>query len=201
MTSELQQNRYDQVVRRVGGLIGPGSKVSEVLSELFPTIDLENLPPELLLLGGTNPAFGAIAITGAAGERPRGQLFNPAGSGMLVTVTSVLATAAQPETFRWTVTPVALTTSVAVHRSRDTRIETTSRPVAETRQQSSVALTDAHGQVSIDTNTIFYLQDTNGIAILAPGSGFEIGLSGIASTLKVTFYWRERVAERSELNL
>ncbi len=48
MGQELQQNRYDQLIRRVGGIIGPGSKVVEALGELFPVIDVENVPGELL---------------------------------------------------------------------------------------------------------------------------------------------------------
>ena len=38
--SQLQQSRYDQLLRRVGDLKGPGSKVNDVLHELFPMFDL-----------------------------------------------------------------------------------------------------------------------------------------------------------------
>jgi len=58
--TELQQNRYDQLLRRVGDLKGPGSKVNDVLQELFPTIDVENVPGELLFLMGTHIGLGVL---------------------------------------------------------------------------------------------------------------------------------------------
>lgn len=201
MTSELQTNRYDQVVRRVGGIIGPGSKVSEALTELFPVIDVEQLPGELLLLGGTQLCMGAIERTGAVAEAARLQLFNPLGSGKLVTLSTCIMSTALAQILRWTTNKTALTTGVGTERFRDERLATTARPAGQIRTDSTVALTDATGQGRIAANTMFPLEDENGVAVLPPGSGFEIGTGTDNTSILVTFFWRERVALDSELNL
>ena len=42
--------------------------------------------------------------------------------------------------------------------------------------------------------------DENGVCVLAPGTGLDIGIDDSGDTLSFSFYWRERVAEPSELN-
>ena len=201
MSQELQQNRYDQLLRRVGGLIGGGSKVSEVLGELFPVIEVERLPGELYLLAGTRLAFGSISPTGAAGESARTQLFNPADSGQLITVESCLVATVNLQIVRYTVSNAALTTGSGTGRFRDSRMGVTQLPVGQIRQDSTVALTDATGQYSVNANTPTRLPGPNGLAVLSPGFGFEVGATNAATRIFVTFTWRERVAEQSELNL
>lgn len=199
MPSELQQNRYDQLIRRVGGIVGPGSKVSEALTELFPVIDVERVPGELLLLGGTRLAFGGGTIVGAAGQRPKAQLFNPVGSGQLITVTSVIASTQVADTLRWGVQPIQLSTGIGTETFRDTRLGL-ARPTGAIFQESAVALASGTNQARLIVNDPIHLDDENAIAILAPGNGFEIGLSLVANSLFYTFSWRERTAERSELS-
>jgi len=201
MTSDLQQTRYDQLIRRVGGIIGPGSKVAEALSELFPVIDVERVPGELLLLGGTQICSGAALRAGDVAESGRIQIFNPVGSSKLIAVSSVLFSTTTSQVIRWTTNKTALTDGIGTERFRDERLATTSRPAGQIRSDSTVALTDATGQARITSNTIFRLEDENGIAVLPPGSGFEMGTGTDNTTLIVTFYWRERVAIESELNL
>lgn len=197
--SELQQNRYDQLLRRLGDLKGPGSMVNDVLSELFPMLDVESNRGELQLLSGTYACFGGVAVTGAVGEVARTQLFNPLGSGKIITVTSVVV-AATTSTMRWTVTGNALTTGVGTERFADSRAGLTSRPTGQVRSDSTVALTDASGQTRVLNNDPFVLTSENGLGMLGPGSGFEIGTATTATTIYITFYWRERVAEPSELS-
>jgi len=201
MTSDLQQTRYDQLIRRVGGIIGPGSKVSEALSELFPVIDVERVPGELLLLGGTHLCIGSSQVTGAAAERPRIQVFNPVDSGKLVTVSSVLISTANQGIIHFATTIIALTTGIGTEVFRDRRLSDVGGPVGQIRTDSTVAITDAHGQFRFAANTnTFTLSDENSIAVLPPGSGFEVGHVTTTATINVTFTWRERVAEESELN-
>jgi len=201
MTSDLQTPRYDQLIRRAGGIIGPGSKVSEALTELFPVIDVENLPGELYILTGTNLCFGSIAPTGAVGESARAQLFNPVGSGKLMTVTLAIVSVSTPMTVRVGVPFIPLTTGVGTERFRDARLGSAARPVGQIRQDSTVALTDATAQFRLLANTPILLTDGNGLAVLSPGSGLEVGAGTFATTIWVTFEWRERLALDSELNL
>lgn len=201
MTSEIQQTRYDQTIRRVGGIIGPGSKVAEALGELFPVIDVERVPGELLLLGGTRLCFGGITVTGSAGQFARMQLFNPAASGVIITVSSCVISATVTTTVRWTANAIALTTGVGVERFRDGRLAVTSLPTGQIRTDDTVAATDATGQARLSTGRTLTLEDENGVAILPPGTGFEVGSGSVASAQTATFYWRERPAEPAELNL
>jgi len=199
--SAIQQNRYDSLLRRVADLKGPGSKVNDALTELFPMIDLENVPGELLVLGGTDICFGAGSLTSAAGESPRMSVFNPAGSGKIAVVTSVYISVLVLSTIRWTVSLAALSTGVGIQRFRDGRRGATSRPTCGIFQQSSVAQTDGVGRAILDANSMFKLEDPNGIAVISPGFGFEVGSTAALARLDATFYWRERVAEPSELQL
>ncbi len=199
MTSELQTPRYDQIIRRVGGIIGPGSKVSEALSELFPVLDVENPPGELLFLGGWIPGHGSVSVLGSAGQSGRAQLFNPVGSGKIVIVSTALVGSANTQIIRGTVNQTALTSGVGTELSRDGRLRTSSRPVAQIRSDDTVALTDATLQFTLLANTTLRLTDPNGLAILPPGSGYEFGTSLFATIIRASFIWRERVALESEL--
>jgi len=201
VSSELQQNRYDQTLRRVGAMIGGGSKVSEVLAELFPTIDVERVPGELLILGGTRLCIAAAIVTGAAGERARIQVFNPVDSGTLVTISSVVISTLTIQNIRWATTETALTTGLGTEAFRDRRLPDGGRPVGAIRTDSTVAATDVHGLARLLASTPYFLTDRNSVAVLPPGSGFEVGADTVATAVVATFYWRERVAEASELNL
>lgn len=201
MSQELQQTRYDQIMRRVGGLIGPGSKVSEVLGELFPVVDVERIPGELLRLGGTFLGFGGASVTGAAGQSGRLQLFNPVGSGKIITVSHVDLGTQVTDVIRFGVTTTALTTGVGTEVHRDLRSLPPLRPTGQIRTLSSVALAPATGQVRLLSNTSYRLSDDNSLAVLLPGSGFEVGNTAVAITVTAVFFWRERVLEASEINL
>jgi len=197
--ANINQNRWDQLVRRVAGLIGPGSKVNNTIGDLFPMLDVENLPAELYLLAGTRLGTGVAAQVGSAGEVPRVQLFNPVGSGLICTLTSVLVAVAQTAHVRFVITPNAESTNILSARVRDTRLGTLTRPTCQVRSASDAAVLAATGEFSTLANTLNVLDDPNGIVVLAPGTGVTFTATTVASTLRTTFFWRERVAEASEL--
>jgi len=201
VTSELQQNRYDRLIRRVGGLIGTGSKVSEVLTELFPMIDVETQAGELQLLKGTVLGMGSAQITGDANERARVQLFNPVGSGKIVTVTDVWITVTAAQGVFLARTTIVLSAGIGTQLARDTRQNLIDRPTAQMFTDSLVALTDANMQFSLLANAPLHVYSENGVMILAPGSGIEVGVQQVQTTIRITYLWRERVAEQSELDL
>ncbi len=199
MTNEIQQTRYDRLLRRVAGIIGPGSKVGEVLTELFPTIDVENVPSELLLLMGTRTAFGGGTKTGAAGEKPKMGIFNPAASNTIITLTRVLAGCTTATTMRWGKNTNELSGIISTQIFTDTRNPIAQLPVGRIASESSTALANATGQLAINARDQVDLYNANDLMILRPGIGFEIGNDANASTIHVTFWWRERPMETSEL--
>lgn len=198
--AEIDQNRYDQLIRRVTASVGPGSHVAESLSELFPTIDVENLQPELFLLAGTRLCYGGTTVTGAAGQFPAIQVFNPADSGILVTITRFVGTSSFSSQLNWSFTNFTLATNSTSQRFRDSRLTVLNLPQAEIRRESGVIATGATAQTFLPVDTPFTLEDRDGLAVLEPGSGLEFGLATANTILRATFYWRERAAEQSELN-
>jgi len=199
MTAELQTNRYDQLVRRAGGIIGPGSKVSEALSELFPTMDVENVPGELLYLMGWRLGFGGIQVSAGVGDVARIQLFNPVGSGNLVTISGFVAAVSSTQRLRFSVGATPLTSGVGINNVRDTRQGAAQLTTTQLRTDETVAKTDSQGTVILVSNTSLRFEDRNGIAILSPGNGFEVGCDTTNTALTVTFFYRERTALESEL--
>jgi len=201
MTYEVQQTRWDRIIRRVSGSIGPGSRVSETISELFPMIDVERVPGELLILGGTQLCNGGGFLTAEVGVSPKGMIFNPEGSGHLITVTSVYAASGGSGNMRWGTTVVQFFPVISTQVFRDTRSLAPALPVGQISQLGEVALASGTNQTRVLGSTTLKLEDPNGIAVLAPGSGFEIGPNNQNQTFAFSFYWRERPAEESELNL
>lgn len=201
MTYEVQQTRWDRIIRRVTGSIGPGSRVSETISELMPVLDVERVPPELLLLGGTILGYGGASVGGVALEIPKIQLFNPAGSGNLVTITSCLVRASLGTLVRFTNESSARPTATTTERFRDSRGGVLAQPVAEVRTESVAGQIPAIGIFRMVANEPYVLKDVDSISILAPGTGFVLAPDIVEISFAVTFFWRERPVEQSELSL
>lgn len=199
MTNELQTARYDNLVRRLGGLLGPGSKVTETLSELFPVIETERLPAELLFLGGWITGMNTQIVNATVGQTSRVQVFNPTGSGKIAVLTAVhLTNGGSAQTIDWQIneTPLAaLNTGI----TRDTHAGFSVGTAVGTTELST-GNTPRAGTFIVTGNSTFVFEVQNGIAVLAPGSGVEFGTNADNVTLAATFFWRERVALPSELN-
>jgi len=200
MTSDLQQARYDHLVRRVGGIIGPGSKVSEALPELFPVISVEQLPPELLLLSDISAAFGGSQVTGAVGEFATIQLENPAGSGKLMTLTSAFLGVNTTTVIRTRVTSTLVGSQIGTDRMRDTRLGVLARPTGKIRTGSELTFGASLANIRVTGGTTFHLTDANGIAILAPGTQWGAATETANLVLDFSLFWTERLALESELN-
>lgn len=199
--NEIQQNRYDQLLRRVGGLIGPGAKVAEVLSELFPMFDVENLPGELYKLSGTDLAFGGVASTGGIGTFGSVDLVNPVDSGVLMTMTRAIVSLSTSGDFRFTMSATPPTGIESSARVRDTRQGAVNAPVGQVFRDNIAANIAQIGIIRTGANLPYTFEDPNGPTILAPGTRFIFAANTTNVPITVTFFWRERAAVSSELNL
>jgi len=195
--TELQQNRYDQLLRRVGDLKGPGSKVNDVLQELFPTIDVENVPGELLLLMGTRIGWAATSVAPTAGKKAGIQLFNPAESGHLVTVSSIYVSGGGGANITWGLTTTALATNTGIPKLRDARAGVPANGVAQLRT-SPDAVAPSSGQIKVASSSPFEIIDGNSVCVLSPGTGLNV-VSSVDVISIASFNYRERIAEPSEL--
>lgn len=198
--TEIQQGRYDALLRRVADLKGPGSKVNDVLEELFPTFDVEHLPAELYRLANIDLCMGGGTIGPVVGESGRGQIFNPGGSGKIMTVTKAGFSAFGTSICRWGRQDNPQTSHLSSQIFVDVRHPLGNLPTGQIRTQTSVALANANGQTIILSSRDFALSNENGLAVLTEGTGFEIGTANQNIQVVFYFYWRERVAEPSEIN-
>jgi len=198
VTSELQQTRYDKLIRRAGGIIGPGSKVSEVLTELFPVLDVERVPGELLALAGTRICQGSAAAT-AVVNRNEVQVFNPAGSGVITTVTRVMLSLAATSILRWVTTAIPLG-GAGLTNQRDTRVGAIEPTTTQCLFDNLAGPIASQMQIVLPANTLFQLEDENGIAVLAPGNGLTFEPDVLGTAIIAAFFWRERSVEQSEVS-
>jgi len=198
--ADLQQTRWDKLLRRTANIVGEGAIVTNTLQEVFPIFDLEDPPAELQILGGTRLAFGGSTLGAVALQAGRFQIFNPAGSGHIITVTRFNFSALSTATVRYGIVNVPIAT-VGTQRFVDTRGVFTALPVGQVNQVTSVALAPATGQFRLLANTQGILDEPKGIFVLAPGTGLEVGLGTVNIVVQCVFHWRERTALESELDL
>jgi len=196
--TEIQQNRWDQLVRRVAGIVGGGSQVNDTLNELFPVIDVERVPGELLALMGTTLGWCASTLPAVAAVRNHHQLFNPVGSNMMLTVTQCVMSGPADLQFRFSNFIGALTTLAGNERRRDTRAGTLATVVAQQRTAQDVVGGGLDMQLRTLANTTNFLRDDDGIAVLFPGTGLTVTAQTLNIGSTVGFFWRERVFQESE---
>jgi len=174
--------------------------VTETLSELFPVIETENLPAELLFLGGWLTGMGTAIQTETVGQTSRVQVFNPAGSGKIAVLTDVHILSVEAAAIRidWQVnsTPFPAIFTGTVRDAHAGVPQGTALATGTLATGNTVAA----GTFTIADSTTFHFHVDNGIAVLAPGSGVEFGTNLDNRELHATFFWRERVALPSELS-
>ena len=197
--AELQQNRYDQLIRRVGGIIGAGSMVSEAIGELFPMLEVENTTPEILALSGWRTAWQSTERPAAAGANAASMLFNPGGSGVLVAVTQVRLRVNIGTAINVELQDVQFGAAPVRGLFRDSRFGGERETTAVVGAADGVVV---GGGLFLRTNANLNLaiEDDNGVAVLAPGTGLAISTIDVNARLTVNYFWRERPAEPSELS-
>ena len=175
--------------------------VADALSELFPMLDVETNKAELQSLSGSRLCMGSTDQAAVAAVTSRSQLFNPVDSGMIAAVTSIYVS------FDTNVVPFNLTLITTVTGSptltdlfRDGRLGLTANPVIQTLVIADAVVTTPTLQFNPLARTLVHLEDENGLFVLGPGSGIELGTQLVNRELTVSYLWRERVAEPSELS-
>ncbi len=197
--SHIQQNRYDALLRRVADLKGGGSKVSDALTELFPMFDVENVPAELLLLGGSKLCVGgAQRGTGGVGTFQQTVLRNPVRSGIIATVLEVAVSSATAQIMNYGMTQntfaIAGQTAFA-----DGRVfgEGT---VCSITSEGGLSVGPAFGRFRVNGSQSHIIHPVRALAVLSPNSGFVVSTTDDDTTFENGWTWIERIAEPSELN-
>ena len=197
MTYEVQQTRWDRIIRRASGSIGPGSRVSETISELFPVLDVENIPGELLILAGTRLVWQSTERPASVGEVSASQLQNPASSGSIVTCSrvDVIADAATIVSMEITETPLA---NPVPGLFRDGRLGIARESTGKVASADNVQ-TGGGFRVRVLAGAINTFEDVNALATIGPGQELQVGTGNTQIRLTVSYFWREREALPSEL--
>lgn len=199
--AELQQNRYDQLLRRVGDLKGPGSKVNDALGELFPMIDVENVPAELLILMGSRLCMGTAAFAaGGVGNFAQVFLRNPGASGSLLRLVSVSAWSSGQTTLVLGPTQNS-STPVGNRAFVDGRIFGEGTVGIIQGRNNFLAAGSTFFRIRLRAQVAAIWEPPTGMAVITPGTAFSVGTETDDESLEVGFLWVERVAQPSELNL
>jgi len=195
----INQGRYDHLLRRTTAQVGPGSKVGNALEDLFPTLDVENAPMELLRASGWVFGTGFLAEVPSAGNNAAIALFNPADSGHLVVCTTINING--PSAVDVMIGPIftALASVNLPGAQRDTRAGAIAQTVARLQSDEN-ATSSAFLRIPIVANVNTQLTDIDGYYVLAPGSGMQVFANTVDITIRAGFLWRERVAEPEELD-
>lgn len=199
MTS-LNQNRYDQLLRRVGDLKGPGSKVNDALTELFPMIDVENVPAELLILSGARLCM-ANTFTAAGGATFFGHSFlrNNVRSGVIARLIYIQASMPlQTVNLGPTLNSAAAN---GVRAFADTRIFGEGTALVTQASNNNLTTGVQFLVIPTQTNGNFEFEPPAAISVIAPGAAFMVSNNTVNTSLRVNYIWVERVAQPSELNL
>ena len=195
----VQTARHDGLLRRLFSIKGEGSLLPETLGDLFPTLDIENVPVELLRLSGWELGLVGASFTSAVGTTAGWQILNPAGSGKILVPTTAYFNLGAATTLFMGVVGVAFATAV-VGRQRDTREGVTARTSGIFRESDNATPPVGAVQFLTVANEQSILQDPNGLAVLAPGTGLAFVTISTNVAVRAGFLWRERTAEPSELS-
>jgi len=194
---QINIGRYDHLLRRTTAQVGGGSKLGNALEDLFPVLEVENVPSELLRAVGWKLACGTTTRVPGAGQRSAIQLFNPAGSSHLITLTSVITTVNIATNINSGPSFDALTRFSIPGSQRDTRAGALAETVGLIQDEDD-GLVANNVQIFHQANINFDLNDSNDVAVLVPGTGWRLTTDAINTSLRVVFLWRERVGEPEE---
>jgi len=197
----LNQNRYDQLLRRVGDLKGQGSKVNDALTELFPMIDVENVPAELLLLAGSRLCMGNIVFAaGGAANFVHTFLRNNAGSGTIIRLVCVSIMSANAHLVNFGPSQNSSTTGGS-RAFTDTRVFGEGTVGILQGANNLLAASTRFFSIQLEANKSVIFQPPTAIGVISPGNSFQVGSDFANVALNVSYLWMERQAQPSELNL
>lgn len=163
-------------------------------------IDVENVPAELLLLSGSRLCMGTVLQgAGGAGFFSTAILRNNANSGVIARLIEI--------NVRIVVASVALGPTVNTDSASGSRAFTDGRVFGEGTSlvtmgnNNLLAVGSTFWVAGVDAADNYVFRPPPAIAVISPGTGFQVGPVTDNLASRVNFLWIERVAEPSELNL
>lgn len=199
--SEIQQNRYDQLLRRVCNLVGPGSKVSWSVGDLLPVLDVEDPPLELHVLMGSRVCLGRIEVAaGGAGNFSQVILNAPASGAIARVVCLFIRQVGFARDVFFGSTQQAAGPLAGSSAFADGRVFGQGTTYKVTGFNNLLATGGGFFGIHVPADGILF-QPPHGIAVATPEAGFQVSSETANTPLDVSLLWIERVAQQSELNL
>jgi len=195
----IQTGSFDNLIRRLYSIKGGGSELSESLGDVFPILDLENLPAELLLLRGWRKFSAFATQVAVAAQTTALQLVVPDANTNLVVVEKLIIKV-QTASNVTIGTNVAAFTELANVNNQDTRSPEASNAHVRLAGTNNAATTANGAILRLTTGVDREFEVPGGIAVLGPGGVFSVIVSTGDLDLTVSFFGRERIAEPSEVS-
>jgi len=162
-------------------------------------LEVENTPSELLRAVGWILGAAQGNRAPAAGTKATIQLFNPVGSGHLIVLTDLFIGMASTTRCASGPSFSVLTRSSIPGQQRDTRDGELIQTVGLIQDEDDGLVSNLLN-VQVIANETLHIQGQNDVAVLAPGTGWRVTTAVDDVTLRLSFFWRERVAEPEELD-
>lgn len=195
----LQTARLENFIRRWGSIKGPGSVLSETLGDVFPILDLENLTPENRLTAGISMVAGSASGLGGVAQLGGAQFINPADSGSLLTLTKLRLFTSAGQTVNCGLTTTLFTAFINT-RNLDSRSPQNFNGSALAGGNTNTASSLGDFIVLTRSNIDYILDVPQGIAVMRPGTAFQVTASVTNILISATFWGYTRLAEPSELS-
>jgi hypothetical protein len=199
--NESLVGRFNRGIQRLHNMKG-GTPAPQVTPEIGHNIILENDRPEHHYLVGSVLAAGLVDVAAVAAQTNNHRLRNPGGSGVMIVVEEVMisSTGAAPLSAALTFQDADLATGLGFKVLRDLRGRNSgdmTRVVGLISRSNNVApvgQTFASMITAANFPTLWPLK-----IVLPPGTTLDFNSTGVNIETIVTYVWRERALEPSEV--
>jgi len=199
--NQIQGGRWDGFLRRIFPI--KERSIAPVLApELVGYVTVQEWEDDLFWARDERLAWADIRLAGVASQFAHAQLLNPAGSDALVILEKIFVDTSSTGVVSIAALTGALPSGVrAASSPRDQRfqaIPSIGATVAQPITVSNVALLGSASNAEVITGDLFTHEFKLG-TILPPGESVVIRNTQVNKILGVTWFWRERTAEGTEL--
>jgi hypothetical protein len=193
--NEILAARFNRVLTRIFAMVGQPAPAPVLNDVVSPGITLESDRAEWKFHSGEKLSGNQASLGAVAAQFGKIQLFNPAGSGILVIVDRIEVALGVPDAVAFYVYNTAFATLANAPVALDTRW--VGPPVVQTRTLSDGTQPGSNWFSAFVLANALLIYDQP--VILAPGTGIYATTITANELIRTSYIWRERVAETGEL--
>jgi len=195
--STIQTPRYEQFTKRLLRIVG-GGIMPRLQNDLSPVINIEDPADHALLFWkGHKLASASVSVPITAVRFGAAGLFNPLGSGRLITIETITLRSGGGNFVTFSLTQTRTLNVLATLSFTDSRASLAAVPVGEIGEDDFAAVPANFFRVVASATTVFLRPSI----VLAPGVGLLLTNNTAATAWEANFTWLERDAETTELEV